>query len=433
MPSLVDVPDVLAALQAQFDVTKPLAANDPRYRNWTAAIGLGDPVQEVRRILSRAASPVTVLLTGQRGTGKSSDLNRLEANLADGAPGDRFWVAKVSVAERLGDLVQVTAPVLLFELARALVAQLDAVGAPVRSALERFLDGLKARLRGVEVDWSPPFGHGLSVAFKDQPSARAQILQSLEQELPDLQRTVNQAVLPAARDFASARGCKDVVLVVDDLDHVDEFGGDQAAGRLFLQGAPALRSFSCSIVYTVPVGLAFGNRYQHLRDLFTHVVELGYLPVLARDTVDSPLAVAAREQVAAIVGARLDAAGTDVASVFGGDHEVLRLARVSGGNLRTLFRLVTTALSKVDELPLTPVLGLAVRLDSKGLGRHLTDEARRVLAGVHESQQPPGAQADQQAFADLVSSGCVLAYRDPDGATWYDRHPLLAEGHDGSA
>ncbi len=414
--------DALAELQAQFDPTQPLPARDPRYVAWAPRLGLNDTTAEARRIVSRAVAPEVVLLTGQRGTGKSSDLNRLAAELRE-VPGGRWFVTQMSAASDDGDVSAMNGALLTFRIARALVADLRGGGLDYRGKFDRYVERVRSRLAGVEVDWELPLGLGLSLAFRDAPAERERIRRALEAEVPTLLDVVNAEVLPAARRALAEKGRAGIVVLVDDLDHVDD-AGDDVARRFFLRDAPTLRALGCTVVYTVPIGLAFGPHYQELRNLYGHILEVGYVPVRTRDGAVDENAVSV---ITEIVEHRLDCAGVG-GDALGDAGWPRRLALLSGGSLRSLLRVVTTALSLTDTLPLAGVLGTSIRRDADNMARFLDNSSLALLAAVAQSHERPGGdEAELERWADLVNAGCVLAYRDRDQSTWYDRHPLLGD------
>ncbi len=156
----------------------------------------------------------------------------------------------------------------------------------------------------------------------------------------------------------------------------------------------------------MPIGLAFGPHYQELRNLYGHVLEVGYVPVRGRDGKVDEEAVAV---ITDIVEHRLDCAGVGT-DALGDPGWSRRLALLT------------------DELPLDGALPVSIRRDADNMARFLDDRSKALLEAVAKTQERPGGDGGElELWADLVNAGCVLAYRDPSQATWYDRHPLLGD------
>lgn len=91
--------DAVAALYRELDPLRPLAADDDAlYVDWQHELDPGgaDVRSRLVRTFVRNASPerpIARLLTGHKGSGKTTELNRIESALCDGMSGRKVFVS----------------------------------------------------------------------------------------------------------------------------------------------------------------------------------------------------------------------------------------------------------------------------------------------------------------------------------------------------
>lgn len=240
------------------------------------AYGRQGDVRPLGRVLTREAdrepalrSCPKVLISGHKGAGKSTELNRLAEELSD-----RYEVLHASVTSYLNEN-DVDARDLLYVLAGLAV---DAVrryqGLPLldgddeaSAALELLHKQMpRPKLRDVEVG----FGFfGVTARMRLDTELR-QELRRIANLRPDDLRTVVDRCFAALEAIVE----RPVLVVIDDLDKVDP--GAQGRERLFSLDFPLLLAPRTCVVYTIPIDVQYDERCVSVHHA-PHRVVLGHI------------------------------------------------------------------------------------------------------------------------------------------------------------
>lgn len=209
------------------------------------------------------------LFTGTRGSGKTTELYRLAANLSA-----NHLVVFMQVAEllNLGD-VQYTDLLVLLGLEVSRAAQ-EAGWPQQEEGLSDLLFWYREHLRE-EILERPEIEAGVEVnawiarvsgRIRTNAPTRETIRATARANLATLLERVN-GVLRPLRERLGRR----ILVIVDGLDRVY----DEAQVRsLFLQAGNALLEPECRIIYTVPFALCYSNDFQQVRHTYTRFYEL---------------------------------------------------------------------------------------------------------------------------------------------------------------
>lgn len=396
-----------------------------------------DPVVELADQIDFSLSAGAYLFTGNRGTGKTTELMRL-AKLLDGYGCEVFYV-DLSRYLMLTQRVEVTD--FLISVLGALSEQVNQrfpgtlgreVGRP--TFFERTWSFLKS---GVEFEGlSLPAGPaGLQAALVHTPSFKEELQQrtrSHVQVLVDEARSFALEVVELVRARRSDPDRK-VVMIVDSVERLRGNGTPKevravfhSAEQLFASNAELLRFVGLSVVYTVPPylqalagglgSLYAGGRIYALPSV--HVYE-------GRPTEGQP-PVSSAEGVGKLVEI-VDRRYKWRAEFFT-EAQLRRLAERSGGDLRDYFRMLRLAITGIarrgtdDADAVLEAAEDAVRRDMLPIA----DDDRAWLAKIEHSHRPCLPSLDQlPEFARLQQGKYVLQYR--NGDDWYAVHPLLRE------
>jgi hypothetical protein len=433
--------DDVTALYRELDPLRPLRGDeDALYVDWQRQL---DPdgrdaksrlVQTFRRNAS-PERPITRLLTGHRGCGKTTELNRVRDALSSDEGGSRVFVSMLFADEWL-DLEDVQPEDLVLQIVRQLVNDLSAAGVALGEQKLKSLFGSlwervkSARLETAEIGLDP-----LKFSFKVEhfPTARGEFRSILRQQLPKVFDLVNRELLPAAREQLARKGFDDVLLIVDDLDRIPQrvllAGGVTNHHSLFLDGSAGLRAISCSLLLTVPIELAYSPAQARLRDVYGGAVEtVPLLPIV--DRAGAPIA-AGQDALIEIVGRRArQAFGTAqspaadcAARIFFDEPLLRRVVQLSGGHLRSLLVIVSQLLDWIDELPVgAGTVDRYATETARDFARALFPPDRELLRQVAAE----GASSEDPRFFELLRSMYVFAYRG-EGGDWYGLNPMLRE------
>lgn len=435
--------DEVTALYRELDPLRPLRGDeDGLYVDWQHQLDPGgrDAKSRLVSAFRRNASPerpITRMLTGHRGCGKTTELNRVRDALAGGDGGPKVFVSMLFADEWL-DLEDVQPEDLVLQIVRQLSSDLSEAGVSLgEQKLKGFFGGLWERVKSAKLETADIGLDPLSFSFTLEhfPTARDEFRKILRGQLPTVFDLVNRDLLPAAREQLAEHGFDDMLLVVDDLDRIPQKvlleGGVTNHHSLFLDGSQALRAISCSLLITVPIELAYSPANARLRDVYggaIHSVPL--LPIAARD--GSPIRAGEGEAaLVEIVGRRARRAfgmtGSEAADcaarIFETEEVLCRVVQLSGGHLRSLLVIVSELLDWIDELPVSAAtVDRYVTEAAHNLARALFPPDRELLAQVAVD----GRSSEDPRFFELLRSMYLFAYRSEVG-DWYGLNPLLRE------
>lgn len=434
--------EAIVELYRELDPLRPLPAEDDAlYVDWQKRLGAGGG--DVRARLSRGflrnASPqhwITRLLTGHRGSGKTTELNRVRKQLEEGSDGKRVFVSMLFAQDWL-DLEDVQPEDLVLQIVRQLVADLRAAGLELgEQQFRRFFGTLVDRAKGLRLE-SAELGLDplkFSFALKDFPTARREFRELLRGQLPTVFDLVNRELLPAAREQLKSRGFDDLVLIVDDLDKIPQKiladHGLTNHENLFLDNAGQIRAINASVLLTIPIELAYSPAQGRLRDDYggsIATVPLVSIRDFAGNRIEEgeqALIEIVGRRAAKAFGEEVAEAAQSAARIFA-DHELLvQVIQLCGGHVRGLLVMLTELLDWVDELPIGhETVERYVPRAAKDLARGLLPSDQQILDHVRET----GQAFESTRFFDLLRNQYIYAYEaGTDEEYWYGLNPLLA-------
>ena len=421
------------ALYQQFDPLKPLAANEnDLYVDWQREMLGADDVKPrlVNAIALSGDAPVARLFTGHRGTGKTTELFRVQDRLVKQ---EKVFVSFLE-CERWGDLNDVEPQDLFLQMVRQLVEDLKNAG--VSFALDKLQGFFRewAEVLASEVELKDLKLKGdvfeITSAIRSIPGKpRATLRKLLADRRPKLEDLVNRDILTPARVWLKGPnngGYQDVLLIVDQLDRIPQKSlndkGLTNHADLFLNASNVLRALQCDVVYTIPIELAYSHCHGRLQDVYG--AEIYTLPMV---NVREERGL---ELFKRIVQLRVEKAGLSISQVFGEGALLDRLCQMSGGHPRTLFGLLRSALERAAELPLDAgIISRTLKMQASDFRKGLSDEEWEALKKVRDTHKPlTGSETDHGRWMRFLRERYVYAYYGPDGeGLWYDWNPLLGE------
>ncbi|HEV8713453.1 MAG TPA: hypothetical protein VGX03_11580 [Candidatus Binatia bacterium] len=417
----------IARLYQQCDPAKPLEPGDPRYVPCESARGEGDLVAQLTNAVRWSDTPLHLLFAGHRGGGKSTELLRLERALAYPPTGEaRFFVVYFEADTEDIDVNDVDFPDLLLAVVRQVGKALrEREQTELRPTwLTRFVDNLKQFL-GSEVEFEKLELDAkiakFTAAIKSSPDARLQIRKALEPNVSNLIQAAND-LLDEAVTRLKAKGYRDLVLIVDNLDRIvlrDLEGGLNTHDRLFLNRGSQLNALRCHIIYTLPISMVFSPKATALVNVFGRRPDvLPMVKVSEPDGTDDPTGMNVTREM---VRKRLAEVPVAESVAFDSSDTLDYLCRISGGHVRNLLILIRSACTAAGTLPLTRrIIELAVRGMSNDFERALNrPEFFETLRQIDRSHDLPGSEHDQLLLYNLS----VLEYL--NGDAWYAVNPAV--------
>jgi hypothetical protein len=426
------VDSVTAARLIEFQrrcTLSPIEPDDDRYVDlYSYRLGLldNDPIRALIDTIEVHAEQSQQLLSGYRGTGKTTELNRMTALLGQ--------MGYVTVMFDIEDYLSPGKPVDLTEFLLAFAGALgdacEQLGADLGaggSLWDRALQLLK-RLRPEELTIGiPQSGTELKVAIKESADFTARLRQYLHGRLGELILEVREYVeiarIALVTSFPDAPG---IVVVVDSIEHIrgtatTEDEVQQSVERLFGEDSDALAFPRLHIVYTVPPYLRVrvpnvGERFEPGRGIQT-------LPAIKVRNAAGNCDNRGLGALRTLVERRGDWAEVMTREQL--DH----LCEMSGGHLRDLMRMMQDLLSRLRLRDLTKASDLLIRQTVEAATREMSliaDDDAEWLWRIHNDHEFPLPSIEQlPRLSRFLDTHMVLCYR--NGNEWYDIHPLIVD------
>lgn len=417
---------------AALDPKEALSNLDPRYVDLDAGPGArkgdGDScTEELQRtiLLSEVTGSSCQLFTGFPGSGKTTELNRLEKRFVQDHD-DPTYVVRVDAEQYMDPFVAPSITDLLRVLAFTLDAEArrcagkdpnaaDGYGRRIWNWLQSDVEIKEVGLEGVGVN--------LMAEIKANPDFRRKAEEHLASNFQAFATEARLVVAEAVNAIRTHARADRVVVLVDGLEKFqplrpeDSDSMERAVEAVFHQHAAWL-ALPCHVIYTFPYWLRWRTVGLGQAHDSTPVV-LPMVKTHARDGSDFDAGLAL---LAELVGRRLD-----LTLAFGPDPTVALhpLLRASGGYPKDVVRLVRDTLRTSRSFPVT-------RETSERVIRRLAEEYElvalrsdpRVLAHIRSTHGLPQGEDGLRSAGRLIQLFLVLTYR--NGHDWYDLHPLVA-------
>lgn len=365
-----------------------------------------------------------VLFTGHRGSGKSTELYRLEQMLTREQPeGAKFRVIRFEITEE-ANLVDLDFTNLVFAIMNRLFdAAIDDGLSIDESALDNlvylwrkdeFVEKIhmnKAEAEaGVEatLGWWGIFRAQVRGILRASWETKRVVKAHIEQNLPQLLVATNDLIADIRSQYRS-RGLE-LLMIVDELEKL----AIPKARALFLDHGQILTQFDLHLIYTFPIFLRYAHEFEEIANVFDDNYLLSMVMVTGRNGEPH---LAGRGALRAIITRRID--GNLI-----GNEALEYLIINSGGVLRHLFdmlkRAVLVELAREGErIELSSVVSSFRRLRSdfeRTIEASHLEALKRVAGGLNLVQDEPLRQ--------MLQALAVIEY---NGDRWLGLHPAVAD------
>lgn len=405
----------------------PLEPGDPRYVDLTPVRGGHYLATVITQCIQRTRLPMfhKQLVTGHRGSGKSTELKQLHANLRD-----QGYLAVYVDVEELLDLGDITYLDVLVAIAQAIAEHLRTEKIKLSPGLLKALDDwfaevvlTKEQRQDVEGTLSAEFGVGSRVPLlrmlasvtgqiKSGSSRKVEIRRTLERELRVFIQRLNDLIADA-RIRLQKRGWSDLVVILDGLEKMHYArleNGKSTHSALFVDHSEQLKAPECHIIYTVPISLVFNV---NLGDAFPDETIVIPMVKVTRDDGNAPYEDG-REALLKVVAKRVD-----VDAVFTDRQCLERLVEVSGGSVRDLMRLVRLSCYGATDRITRAHVDEAVCSLVRDYDRLIRDEDVEGLQQVAQQRRV----SNNETSAWLLHHRLILEYQNHH--RWADPHPAV--------
>lgn len=442
MPKLTDT-EFRKRLFQQFQAG-PLAADDPRYEplyeehpdleNYDHAAKIAESI-EFSEVESLS------LLSGFRGAGKSTELNRLAAMLQ--AKG--YLVLQRDALDYLDPGESIDIVTLLNALAGAFSDALEesefgnAMEQGYWARLTTYLKNTGVSLEEIGIKASTPVKAAeasLKLAFQTASTFRQQLRERLQSRLGEVRRQTIEFLDDCRRLIREKRGTDhSIVFIFDQFEQLPSGSGFQSqqktlvedTKRLFSEYLDHLRFPGIHMILTVPswMKLVLPNLDQRL---------VASLPLWKKEEA-RPLRADSLRVLRSLVARRFDQVEKGSVERFfdgiqadGSPPLLDQLIVASGGHFRDLFRLLREAILSARELPATADVILHATYTVRSGFLPIAEEDARALQRIADLQAAAhrtSRDEDIYQLAQFMNTHRVLYFI--NGEEWYDIHPLIRD------
>jgi len=295
-----------------------------------------------------AENYTTILFTGHRGCGKSTELKRIQKEWEKDYRVIYLEVNEETDINDVGytDFYLITIKQVEFEMRRLglkldprLMENFEAWFKDVTQETERSVESSVSVEGEATLGPEAPFLAKLLVKLlaqiKGSDKQKKTIRQTLEKDISrlkaDINLLLNDAVKKLRKKFPKYKG---FLIIFDNLDRVPP----DVANHLFFDYAAQLQQLDCTIVYTVPLSVLYSTKNLNNNFGNPHIVPMVNIYELNRDDCDLNYNQTGLDTIASLIERRVE-----VDKIFESREQLLELAKASGGHVRQLMQMMQTA------------------------------------------------------------------------------------------
>ena len=406
----------------------PLEPDERRYVPYLEKGPASDPICELFTKISWSEAATVNLVSGQRSTGKSTDLRRLRKLLSD--DGCIVFLCDMH------DYINMTTPIEITDFFISIMGALSEEFArkyeknPIQESYwERITNFLNTEVKITDLTLESGIGGsklGIKASLKNDPTFRSQLQQNLRGHVARLVQEARDFAASVVQKVREIEGDPDkkVVYLIDSVEHIRGVGQDaklvySTVENLFSAPAESLHFDLLHVVYTIPpylTPLAPGlGRY------------LGggmvcYLPsvhILNRDGSPDENGLATMRQI-------VEGRYAEWGDVFSRD-QLDQMALSTGGDFREFFRFIRGTLLKAVNAAELPIGDSIIEEAVNHLRRDMLPIAKEDKMWLRKIAKSKDSELEKieelPRLARFFDTSLVLNYR--NGDYWYDVHPLL--------
>ncbi|MBE9141048.1 ATP-binding protein [Nodosilinea sp. LEGE 07088] len=331
----------------------------------------------------------TILFTGHRGCGKSTELQRirrqweqdyrviyLEANeetdINDAEYTDFYLIVIKQVEFALRSMGLSFDPT----LQKSFEDWFKEVTRETEHSVENSVSVTGEASLGLEAPFIAKLLVKLLAQIKGADKQKTVIRQTLQRDISRLKADINLLLKDAYKKIKALHP-KGFLLIFDNIDLAPPHVGE----HLFFDYAAQLQELNCTMIYTVPISVLCSSK--NIANSFgePHIVSMVNIYQLERDRCDLAYAPEGLQQMARILAKRVD-----MTALFASKAEVLALAQASGGHVRQLMQMMRSACQTASTRKHPKVqaedVDFAIKRQQFSFERFVPDEHYPLLAQV---------------------------------------------------
>lgn len=406
--------------------TSPLDIDDPRYQDFSCArdFRLEHIVKEFNSVLD-GNKYFHHALCGHRGSGKSTEIIRLQKRLEEELGVLVFYIR---VNEET-DPYDIQYSELFLVLAKTLEKQLR--NSPYRPE-DKILNNVAAwfqeitKIKTEEIEMSmgikteasigasiPLFGKlmaALNARASAGTNAKKQIRDEIQKYPNALVENMNLLLDDVNTKMLKENKHKGILFILDNIDRYQP----EIVNKLLLEGGDFLKELRCHTLITLPITLVYQQEGVHPREVFQGCQTLPMIKIRNKEDDIATVSPNALEALKSALSKRLV-----IDKIFKHPSLVDELIKASGGSIRDLMHLIKQACIEADEIVDENAVKEAIRRMRIDYARQIGEKDYERLARIHLEKHAP----NDKKHRDLIFSRLVLEYVNSE--TWHDIHPVL--------
>lgn len=407
-------------------------------------------IQNVKTRLEflNAEESASILFTGHRGCGKSTELRRIEREWQDINRDERYRVIYLEANEEI-DINDADYKDLYLVIVHRVARELEYLGLKLNPKLVKDFEAwFKEVTEEKEESWQKGFEFGgkveagqqlptvfkfianLSAQMKGTETTRRKVRAKLERSFTELQRNVNNLLADATQKIQQrSEKYKGFLVIFDNLDRIPPDVGEQ----LFFKDATQLRELNCSTIYTVPISVVYsGKNLVNPWGISPYIMPMVSVYKFERDRIDLEYNAEGLDLMAALIEQRVD-----IDAVFNSRNELIELARLSGGHVRQLVQLMrtasmTAATKRHPKIQIEDVEYAANQIQFN-FERSIAEQYYPALAHIARTKNAPTNEMSQDMLFNvqvMEYETLVLGSEKESLERWTDVNPLVRQIND---
>lgn len=414
-------------LEDMLKVFKPYPLGEKNYDDFyvetSEARGENAAFKIIYRLKNANSVPVKLLFMGHSGSGKSTELYKVEKELSD-----VYQVIRFSISDEI-DVMDLTYVDLIFTILHMIIETLNKVKIKISDDKyeklfsywndERVCETLDMCKLDVDSDIATKVSFvniltaSIKGLFQIGSESRNIIRKKIEPNLKQLVQCTNEIIEEI--DKKLYKKGKKLLLIIEDLDKL-EIG---AAEELFLKHRKVITSLQINTIYTFPIFLFYSTQFNAIKDDFDAYVLLSMIKTKDRNgsRFDKGISV-----IKEIIGKR---ANLNLISDEALDFVIMK----SGGALRDIFGMLENAVLEAKSKDINTQI---IEVDHiKSSYKSLKSSYERVLCKEHlsllkeiynDSTKKP--IENEERLMELLKSMAVIEY---NGERWCGLHPAIED------
>jgi hypothetical protein len=389
--------------------------------------------------LSQAQQTQTILFTGHRGGGKTTELRRLETEL-----NKEYFIIYFMADEEL-DINDARYTDLYLVIIKQVEQQLRQHNI---SLDKRLLDSFSTWFKditqeneqtvesSISIEAGSQIGNDIPIPFlaklwikllaqiKGSDKRKKVIRETLEKDISRLKNDINALLRDGTKKLREKYPqYKGILIIVDNLDRVPVNVGD----HLFFDYATQLQELDCNIIYTVPISVVYspknvGNVFDQNPHILPMVNIYQYNPEVNRQNTDLKYNKTYLNAMAGLIAKRVN-----IDLLFESPNDLLKIALASGGHVRQLMRIMRTAcftaVSNGNDKINPDDINYAIKQEQFTFERVIPSQHYPIIAEVCLTKNLENREIAQQ----VLYNTSVLEYNGDN--RWNYVNPVIKQSH----